>query len=302
MTTALRDSHIMPHTMTDTFDADWTTILANELTLLGYPPAAGESSRTLSLRYYNLKMRLVDQRPRQLLDAHGIVVPADVQAGYDLLRTKLTNGDDLRPHLSTRLSDIDFRDGLLSDWGILHFHLGTVLQATGFIDRTGPLLFARIEPDRAYILGVGTHHDFSRQRLVDTLAANWPDMMAQFELPNVLGMQFAATDAEIAAMRRVGITPIVQATNGRFYQGIGGGLTMSRWPTYAMSETNKKVKMIRYIRNIARSNLEVIAARLTDRGHTVPHNMHFTLHRGVGNQIILTENNTGVDVRSFVAF
>ena len=213
----------MPHTMTDSLESDYASILGSELTALGYPPANGTPWRELFLRRFNLKKRMVSATPRTLHTAAGIVVPPALQAGYTSVTEKLRDGVDVRPHLSRRLADINFKDELLNDWGILHFHLGTVLEGDGFMARTGPLLFARIDPQDAYLLGVGTHAHFSSQALVQTLVDTWPGAMARHEQPDILDVRFPATDAEIRELRKIGVTAPVRASNGTFYLGLGGG-------------------------------------------------------------------------------
>jgi hypothetical protein len=44
---------------------------------------------------------------------------------------------------------------MLNDWGIHHLHLGTkISKNTGFVERTGPLLFVKFEKNVAYFIGV----------------------------------------------------------------------------------------------------------------------------------------------------
>jgi hypothetical protein len=288
----------MPHTMTDTLETDYASILGAELTALGYPPANGNSWRELFLRRFNLKKRLVSATPRTLHTAPGIVVPPELQAGYNSVIEKLQTGFDVRPHLSRKLAEINFKDRLLNDWGILHFHLGTVLNGDGFMARTGDLLFARIDSQDAYLLGVGTHAHFSDQLLVQTLVDNWPDDMARYEQPNILDVQFQATDEEIKILRRIGATAPVRASNGKFYLGLGGGgMTFGGWPVEGAMRANQMAKVIRSLRWHTRDHLEAIATALGTAGHAVPKTLNFSL-RKVGDVLVMSETSTNKDIRS----
>ena len=288
----------MPHTMTDSLESDYTSILVDELTALGYAPANGTPWRELFLRRFNLKKRMIPVRPRALHTAAGVVVPPALQAGYDLVTQKLRDGVDVRPHLSRKLAEITFKDDLLNDWGILHFHLGTVLEADGFMGRTGPLLFARIDREDAYLLGVGTHAQFSSQVLVQRMVDTWPGAMARYEQPGILDLQFPTTDAEIKKLRKIGVTAPVRASNGRFYLGLGGGgMTLGRWPAGGAMRANRMTKAIRHLRWHARDNLEGIAAALEAAGHAVPENLNFSL-RKTGDLLVMRETSTNVDIKS----
>jgi len=291
----------MAHTMTDSLENDVASILGAELTALGYPPANAIPWRERYCQRFNLKKRMVEARPRAIHAAQGIVVPAGLQAGYDMVVTKLQNGTDVRPYLSTRLARINFRDEMLNDWGILHFHLGTVVQGNGFVDRTGDLLFARIEPDHAYLLGVGNHAHFSNQVLVQALVDNWPDAMARFEQPNILDVWSGATDAEIKELRTIGGTIPVRAASGKFYMGLGGGgMTLGRWPIGAAMGANRVMKMIRSVRSHTKSQLEKIATDLEAAGHAVPDNLNFSLRKD-GNSLVLSETSTNADITTLKA-
>ncbi len=52
--------------------------------------------------------------------------PSDL---FELVKKKLANGEDVRPHLSNRYTDPNYSDSLLNDWKIHHQHLGTTMEA-----------------------------------------------------------------------------------------------------------------------------------------------------------------------------
>ncbi len=288
--------------MTDTLEADLATILNAELTGLGYPSAPGTPWRELYYQRFNLKKRLVEARPRTVHVVPGIVVPPELQAGYEMVRAKLQNGEDVRPHLSRKLKEVDFRDAMLNDWGIIHFHLGTVLQGDGFMVRSGPLLFAKIEPNDAYLLGVGTHADFTTQALVQTLVDHFPAAMARYAHPNIIDVELAATDDEIKKLRRIGATTPVRAADGTFYMGLGGGgMSLTGWPTAAVIEANKLQKALNFLPRELNRKLETIATNLENQGKVVPDNLNFSFRRD-GADLVLTETNTDVIVTRFPNF
>jgi hypothetical protein len=142
------------------------------------------------------------------------------------VRQKVEAGTDLRPHLSRRLTDLDFNDSLLNDWNIYHIHLGVTLDPDGFVKRTGPVLLAKFEDKEAYFLNVEPHGQWASQRLLEIVQNNWPKIAEPFKLSKVVGPEFIPTDIEVALLRRNRITPLVTIA-GSTMAPMGGGITMA---------------------------------------------------------------------------
>lgn len=68
--------------------------------------------------------------------------PIHLVEGKKTFLAKIEAGDDLRPNQITKLQKLDYRDGMLNDFGIQYFHLGTAQHPTrpSFVARTDPLL------------------------------------------------------------------------------------------------------------------------------------------------------------------
>jgi hypothetical protein len=234
------------------FVGDVTAMLRARLTGLGYQLPANVTAEGIRLRYFNLQHRLISQRPRTVHRANAFACPPGVQAGLNLVEGKLTRGEDLRPHLSRGLLNIDYTDGLLNDWGIYHFHLGTTLDADGFITRTGLLLFARITEDDAYLIDVRAHGAWTSLSLLQAVHANWPDTLDRFRLRGVVGLAYppgqrAPSDAEIARLRRANVNVLHELSPGQVYAPAGGG--------YATDGTSVNVvrandALVRWLRNL----------------------------------------------------
>lgn len=102
-----------------------------------------------------------------------------LQPGIERFLKRVENGDDLCPHLSLgawregytpaaqqigaavdRWADKDF---LLNVMGLHHFHLGTKLEKTGFIERTDEVLFAFVTRTTFDVLGIFDHSVFENR-------------------------------------------------------------------------------------------------------------------------------------------
>lgn len=133
----------------------------------------------------------------------------------------------MTPHQSKRLLDLNFNDSLLNDWDIHHFHLGTASDQSGFIQRTGPPLFARVTDTHFYLIDILNHGDWAQQRLVEIMHNNWPDSLSDHRYPGGLRPQFRPSDDDIRLLRRAGVDTAIQVSDGTVYGSIGGGYSTS---------------------------------------------------------------------------
>lgn len=207
------------------FQADWADWAIQQLKAQGYSSTTQDFEEVCQ-RFHNLRRRLISSRPRTLQVAQEFSCPAECQAGLALVRQKVEAGVDLRPHLSRRLTDLDFNDSLLNDWNIYHLHLGVTLDTDGFAKRTGPVLLARFEDKEAYFLNVEPHGQWASQRLLEIVKNNWPEILERFKLPEVVSPEFIPTDTEVALLRRNRITPLATIA-GSTMASVGGGITMA---------------------------------------------------------------------------
>lgn len=274
------------------FVADVTAMFRDHLTALGYhlPPTLPDEA--VRIRYFNLSHRLIPARPRAIHHAVGFTCPPAVQAGLHLLEGKITRGDDLRPHLSRGLLNIDYSDALLNDWGIYHFHLGTTLDADGFITRTGPLLFARIEANDAYFIDVRAHGGWTSQDLLRAVHANWAPTIERFRLRGFEHLVYAPgkgppTDAQIKDLRRAGAFVTHELAPGQIYMSIGGG--------YATDGTSinvvwKNDAFVRHIRDLEKATADFEAQLRNDLrlqgGAQLPDPVEVVLKRRLNGELV----------------
>jgi hypothetical protein len=230
-------------TVTLDFCADWMAWADGELRSQGYKRKSGDFMDTC-IQLHNLRRRLLSQRPRAVSVSRELVCPPELQYGYDLVRKKVERGEPLRPHLSRGLTKLEFNDALLNDWGIYHLHLGTTVAPDGFVDRTGPVLFARFEDDRAYFLLIEPHGAWEAQRLPQVLDANWRQVTAQFSLPGVVKAEYEPTDEDVRLLRKQGITPIITVGSAPL-ASMGGGITCAKTSAQVSFQCIELTKLLR---------------------------------------------------------
>jgi hypothetical protein len=187
--------------------------------------------------YFNLHKKTIKQQARKVHLSREFQCPEHLQSVLTKIITKVECGDDLNPHLSKNALCPSEFDDLLYDWGIYHLHMSTKIdQRTGFVRRTGPLVFAMFDNDNAYFINVYSHGKnvappWSKQDMMKIIHANWPDAIARHRLPGVVQAYPESarhpTDYAYAALRKSHITTLLEVDEGVAYLFPGGGYTAS---------------------------------------------------------------------------
>lgn len=203
---------------------DLGQLCSAELSAMGYTNISSTDPTELCERYLNALYRRVPTQKRSFHQSKQLRIPTEVQEGYDLLKQKVVNGDDLTPHLSGLLDDLDFNDPLLNAWNIHHFHLGTKPHPTKphLVERTGPILLAMVHDDFFYAISIlphgkgGNHDVFYNQDLIEILHDSFPQMMANFKISGKAATP-KPTISEVKQLRDAGITSFAQTNDGTLY-------------------------------------------------------------------------------------
>ncbi|MDR3435419.1 hypothetical protein [Telmatospirillum sp.] len=208
--------------------SDYAALCKRRLAEAGYPCPSTDNDEIV-LSYLNVRHRRVPVRPRKV-HRRGYIVPPALAQGHAEFLAAVTQGDDLRPYQSTRLTDANFNDGMLNDFGIQHFHLGIgpYPRLPGFKDRTGDVLLAMVRPDDFYAIGIFGHGVWSDWDLLDFVYADWPKLLEPVEVKGVLGMARSVSKADHAELRKNGINTFTRRPDGKYHMGPGMGLTSAK--------------------------------------------------------------------------
>jgi hypothetical protein len=273
------------------FVNDWAEGVRQQLAANGYPVASTVSYEELCHRFLNLRQRSVSVVPRTVLISREMICPPELRSGLDLVREKIERGEDLRPHLSRTLTDLDFDDMLLNDWGLHHLHLGVAIEPDGFAKRTGPVLFARFTHDTAYFVAVLVHGSWTRQELVKIIHLNWEDSIRRYRLPGVVGVEPAVTDAELGECRQSGLTVFLEVEPGVVYAPLGGGYATSGVSTRVVTECDSIVERLQNYEDRVREIAPRFAAAAQARGLVLSDKLVFRLRRE-GDLVCAVEETT----------
>lgn len=239
--------------------ADFATNCADALVSAGYAAPTG-SAEEMIRAYATVRHRRIPVRPRKVHKA-PYQVPAHLAVGESAFLGKVSAGDDLRPYQSTLLERADFNDGMLNDFGIQHFHLGTTSHPTkpGFMARTDPVLFGMAREDDFYSLGCYHHGDWSKTVALDNIHANWPDVLGSHAIKGVQLTQ-TYTDEEIERLRRAGINALTQRPDGTFHVGPGGGITTAKTSTRVSLDLTKIRRLCNELHRSLTAEIEKLVA------------------------------------------
>lgn len=204
------------------FFKDWTEILKQRLIKRGYKINSSKPY-DICMNYFNLEKRLINKVSREIVKAKSFNCPSRYKNSLSKIKSIIESGNDLTPYLSKKVEDLEYNDAMLNDWGIYHLHLGTYKNSSGFVNRTGPLLFARFDNKKAYFIGIFNHNSWTKQKLVEIIHNNWPKSIEKFRLKGINSLTKSLSDKNIKEFRNAGLSTMFEAEPGAVYAPIGGG-------------------------------------------------------------------------------
>ena len=121
--------------------------------------------------YFNLSHKIPVRVPRKIYKYTGFVCPEKLKCGYKLLWDKIRKDDDLLPNLSRQIFDPTYRDYMLYDFGIVHFHLGIKPSKENplLIESTNEVVYALIDCDICYFIRIDEHNKWDDISLLEKL-------------------------------------------------------------------------------------------------------------------------------------
>lgn len=205
--------------------------------------------------YQRYKCRIIERRPRTVLESEGLMVPESYQSAYQNIISDIEDGNDLKKYQSRKLKRIDYDDDMLSHWGIQHFHLGQTLESDGYVKRTGDLLFIHFSGNNAHIVGFFNHSAWTDLDIIEILHENWPQELTPFKSGrNAVPL----TELEYKTLRKKHANANVTVRDGTEYLCPGMGVTANGAPIFAVLNSDKVIFMFNREFELIRDNIELI--------------------------------------------
>jgi len=278
------------------FMHDWIDFLRTQLQSYGFSTSQTDTQQGLCQRYLNFLKRKISPIPRIILKSQEFSCSDEMKPGLEIVERKILQGTDLTPHISKRIGDLDYDDALLNDWGIYHLHLGTSIDTSGFIARTGPLLFARFDEANAYLINVMPHGSWTNKEMVKVIYRNWPTTIESFRVRGIVDITEDHNEDEIQALRRMGVTYLVKMDNGAILAPIGGGYMSTGLSTDVLRECDYNSKLIRQFEKSIKSGLERLIRYIKEQGLSLPKELEFKLNI-IGDQFQAVVKNTRIVIQ-----
>jgi hypothetical protein len=259
--------------------SEWIKAIRAELSNAGFRHAE-LSDQDCAIRWQSWQRRMVAARKRQIAKADTFTCPAQHAAGLNAIESAFTSGAEILPWQSKLVDNVSYEDGLLNDYGVLHFHLGETLEASGYIARTGPLLFAVVRDDSVYEIGIYNHGDWYELDVLNIIDRNWPHLLDAVTIKGIDTAHSPKTREEVRYRRQINVVPIISLDSGRIVMPLGGGVATS-------GTSNDAVRSADYWAKFLRDADQVIIDQINDcvRKGTLPAKDYFVQFHATDTEI-----------------
>ena len=259
---------------------DFVVVLKEKLTEMGYMPDDTAYNMTVCCQYHNLNRRWIVKLPRTVKKSAEFRCPAEYEELMTKVEAEISTGSDLTPRLSTSIKNLSFNDGLLNDWAVHHLHLGKVEPGSHFVGRTRELLFAVFTDSVAYLVGVFDHQSWSKRKILSIIQNNWPDLLAESQLRDIVALETNPSDDERQQLRDAGINSFVELRPGVILAPPGGGVMSTGESAEVVTQCQSDFRKLRETEDIVKANLVHIFQRVLGKIGYEPSCLKFRLSLG----------------------
>lgn len=178
--------------------------------------------------YFNFQKKNIVPQKRKVWKSKEFSCPQEFEKGLGMLIQRFEQGKDISMYLSKMAQNPSKGDDLLYDWGIYHFHLGEKIDSkTGYCERTGPLLFAKVDDMNVYLINVYRHGAWTKQEMLKIIYNNWPNIIERYRIPEVVRVTEKPSDSEYAEIRKAHRSIFLEVEENAVYWAPGGGYMAS---------------------------------------------------------------------------
>ncbi|MDQ1211448.1 hypothetical protein [Pantoea anthophila] len=176
------------------------------------------------MNVFSLYRRNPIEKKRSVFELPGIETTEETKNAYESLKTKLSEGLPIKPHLSLSTNNLNYKDLLLNSWNIHHLHLSEEPYKDGFFKRTGPVLFCMFFDDVVILIDIMLHgkgHSdvWVNETLIKKLHKYLPESISQYKIKGILAQKFNAQ--QLMALRKKHYNNAIRMEDGTVYQLMG---------------------------------------------------------------------------------
>lgn len=248
--------------------------------------------------FLSFQTRLIDRKPRLIEYSSKYNVPDDndLLKGIKLLERKIQSGAELFPHLSRRIFDTTFSDGMLFDWGIHHFHLGTQADKRNskLIQGRNEILYGFVTDAIIYFLIIGEHGQWADKDILMIVKNDFPELIAPFKLNGILSLEHNYTEKEHNSLRAAGANTITEL-DGEFYMSPGGGITTAGTNIHATHRWHFICRLLDKIEDYLQENIHSKLENLCGV-ELIPETIELHLTNSDDSKLIIEDNTIKLKV------
>ena len=279
-----------------TFYSDLSRLIHREFDKHGISYGRSMTIDRLAARYLEMTIRQIHPAPRRVhfsdqtqaslgeLSRRGAkdTSARDAWGAVFRLRQILVEGGTVNAFLSRNIRRATGWDGLLWQYGLHHFHLGSESTRDGFVKRSGHLLFAIVAPQDVYFVDVRPHPprgggiEWVSQELLRIVHLNWPKLIEASVLHGVRGA--ALTDAEMYELRRKNVNYAMDI-DGKAIAPLVGGMAGDGSSVLCTLWAGRLLSELRYHEKVLRSEQvrRAVARDMRARGCDIGPKLEFEL-------------------------
>ena len=178
------------------------------------------------LTWINYQRRLIPARPRRLITNTSLVCPHEVLQGWMKLQQEVKSGADLTPRLSSKIENTDYNDGILNDFGLHHFHLGTVadVKHPKQVQRTSIILLACVSLSEFYPIDFVPHKHWGDETILEKAIESFHRQFDRYSVKGLSDSTSTCDNENIVKFRNDGVN-YIHKIGKKLYFSPGMGVT-----------------------------------------------------------------------------
>lgn len=191
------------------------------------------------IQLQNYLSRVIPPKNRKVSISESFVVSDENKNGFEMLKTAITEGNDINKYLSKLTTNAEFADGLFDYYGCVHFHLGENLEydekvKSEFYERTCEVALAIVTDTEIFFIEAKPHgrdypetwtslsvleiaHQEKPYLIIKNKVTNMVDISPRISAPNDIqnlrnnGISFAVTLSDGSSYMPAKLGPVSMA-------------------------------------------------------------------------------------------
>jgi len=261
---------------------DYIKIMIEKITNSGLAVPEGFSEEKIIIMYFSYLRKLAFAGPHRIHKSKDFICPDEHKEGFEKLEAIIKDGGDIKPYFNRTSSNLGKYDDLFSDWGILHFHLGSEKERdSDLVKRTGPVLFAYMNNNEVYFINIYEHGHWADVEVIQEMYNSWPSLLDKYAMKGVLSVSHTPNKSDLRQLRECGVNSPVQIKdlegNLLVLMAPGMGLSSARTSTSDSMEYINALNLLSRIQLHLVSNEDEILNDIQSGGTTVTDEIHLEL-------------------------